>query len=515
MTKDDDKLKNDDLTTCKELSDVGSILNDFGGKGQSGKENEITEPQFKRACRRIPSGCGCISKDGPFGDWKDFEDRKCLARGVDWSYSRRGKAKMPLRTALAAIVANVKTFPKFHQKTYGRIHGMPHVHLGGHMGRMWSPQDPIFFSHHAFIDKLWYNHQDCHDHDDKEKALWEAPQLEAPGRKTSRDQELPFCMPRKFTGMKWAQVNKELLSFLKPKASKSTHWCGESPAAKRLNANIQGDSHQMSNKGLSTWENNYRLGDWVDSHNLPGEGNNVMYWPDEYDRIVADKFNEQKLCSMTKVQRATTHDAKTALALMETSENTFEKAVLEHHASMYAPFSRGGYKKMFHWNKLKTAFNKNKPGNNGTFKLRNYLRKDDDDRHEKALKNWDILKKLVMRHLKAGVERDLDAMKKGGIDAAVQNECEDSDQWDSIHEESEPMHMLKHWFIGQKDVVEQKCFDNPLDCNLISECKKLRMKLKKDDEECGAHNDNRDACIEIEKCVWLRDTKEEGKGKCV
>jgi len=41
------------------------------------------------------------------------------------------------------------------------------------------------------------------------------------------------------------------------------------------------------------------------------------------------------------------------------------------------------------------------------------------------------------------------------------------------------------------------------------------MKLKKDDEECGAHNDNRDACIEIEKCVWLRDTKEEGKGKCV
>ena len=36
-----------------------------------------------------------------------------------------------------------------------------------------------------------------------------------------------------------------------------------------------------------------------------------------------------------------------------------------------------------------------------------------------------------MRHLKAGVERDLDAMKKGGIDAAVQNECEDSDQWDT------------------------------------------------------------------------------------
>ena len=28
-----------------------------------------------------------------------------------------------------------------------------------------SPADPIFFSHHSYIDKVWALWQDCHDHD--------------------------------------------------------------------------------------------------------------------------------------------------------------------------------------------------------------------------------------------------------------------------------------------------------------------------------------------------------------
>ena len=39
--------------------------------------------------------------------------------------------------------------------------------------------------------------------------------------------------------------------------------------------------------------------------------------------------------------------------------------------------------------------------------------------------------------------------------------------------------------------------------------------LQLDEGDCGAHNDKRKACIKIEKCVWLRDTKNKGKGKCV
>jgi len=40
------------------------------------------------------------------------------------------------------------------------------------MSTMHSPQDPLFFSHHAFIDKLWSVWQDCHDaHEDEAKMF--------------------------------------------------------------------------------------------------------------------------------------------------------------------------------------------------------------------------------------------------------------------------------------------------------------------------------------------------------
>jgi len=44
----------------------------------------------------------------------------------------------------------------------GVPHGSTHNYLGGHMRSFISPADPIFFSHHAYIDKLWAVWQDCH-----------------------------------------------------------------------------------------------------------------------------------------------------------------------------------------------------------------------------------------------------------------------------------------------------------------------------------------------------------------
>lgn len=34
-------------------------------------------------------------------------------------------------------------------------HGAVHVNIGGDMANMWSPNDPIFYVHHAFVDKIW------------------------------------------------------------------------------------------------------------------------------------------------------------------------------------------------------------------------------------------------------------------------------------------------------------------------------------------------------------------------
>ncbi|HYU72983.1 MAG TPA: tyrosinase family protein [Ktedonobacteraceae bacterium] len=51
-------------------------------------------------------------------------------------------------------VQNMSTFPAF-QKTLERIHGWVHNAVGGTMATSASPADPLFWLHHAFIDKLW------------------------------------------------------------------------------------------------------------------------------------------------------------------------------------------------------------------------------------------------------------------------------------------------------------------------------------------------------------------------
>ena len=510
LAADDDKLKSSKGgLQCNDFSDTGFILNDFGGKGTS---EQITEREF-RSAGGGPNGC--VKKDGPFGDWKDFEDRQCLARGRDWTYQRGGQARMPLRTQLAAIIKEKTNYRDFFIETYGAIHGMPHVYIGGHMARMWSPQDPIFFSHHAFIDKLWYNHQDCHDHKNKDAAMWQNVQNDRYRIPTSLDQELPFCLPKKFAKMSWAKSNKGLLAFLAGPTGKNTHWCGERPKSRY--GYVEKGNPQMTSKALSSWTDNYRLGDYVDSHKLPGEGNNVMYWPDEYDRIVADKLNGNGICSLTKIQRDVGDSAKSALALMETEEMTEEKMLLQHHALIDAPHSKKKGKNR--WGKIRGFVKKGMDKHNKAMKKgmdnHNKAMQDGWDRHNKAMENWAILKRLVLAKLRQGVEKDITAFNKGGISAAVENECKDAKQWDDIKEESLPMKVFGHWFPNSKKQIAQGCFDKPITCPVIGQCKKLRMKKKLDDKECNAFADKKAECVKQNKCVWLRDTKNKGKGKCV
>ncbi|MET9802539.1 tyrosinase family protein [Streptomyces sp. NPDC006368] len=42
------------------------------------------------------------------------------------------------------------------------LHNRVHVWVGGHMGTGASPNDPVFWLHHAFIDKLWADWQALH-----------------------------------------------------------------------------------------------------------------------------------------------------------------------------------------------------------------------------------------------------------------------------------------------------------------------------------------------------------------
>ncbi|WHM38235.1 tyrosinase family protein [Streptomyces sp. BPTC-684] len=44
----------------------------------------------------------------------------------------------------------------------GKLHGAGHQWVGGHMMYISSPNDPVFFLHHCFIDKIWADWQTLH-----------------------------------------------------------------------------------------------------------------------------------------------------------------------------------------------------------------------------------------------------------------------------------------------------------------------------------------------------------------
>merc|ERR1711871_1846638 len=143
---------------CTTYHEASKLLSDFGGPGSA--------DHTKNTHGSSGSGdVGCV-KTGPFKDWVDHEG-KCLSRGVNWNI----KAQRPFsgRMRLAEINKQTK-YGTQHDRGFrvileGIPHGSTHNYLGGHMRSFISPADPIFFSHHCFIDKLWAVWQDCHDMD--------------------------------------------------------------------------------------------------------------------------------------------------------------------------------------------------------------------------------------------------------------------------------------------------------------------------------------------------------------
>ena len=81
-----------------------------------------------------------------------------LARGASVS----SISNLPTTTTLAGYLARASfgTSPAF--KSFEGPHGGPHVMIGGQMGNFRSPADPIFWLHHAAVDKLWYDWQALH-----------------------------------------------------------------------------------------------------------------------------------------------------------------------------------------------------------------------------------------------------------------------------------------------------------------------------------------------------------------
>ncbi|KAI9228375.1 MAG: hypothetical protein DHS80DRAFT_15642, partial [Piptocephalis tieghemiana] len=101
----------------------------------------------------------CIT-NGPFADYKPFYvpsgAPKCIYREFDEG-DRIGS--FTATDILTRVISVSKTYSNLHDAIEGSIHGGVHVGIGGLMNSMLSPQDPIFFGHHAMIDYIWWQWQ--------------------------------------------------------------------------------------------------------------------------------------------------------------------------------------------------------------------------------------------------------------------------------------------------------------------------------------------------------------------
>ncbi|KAJ9069164.1 hypothetical protein DSO57_1021422 [Entomophthora muscae] len=106
----------------------------------------------------------CV-QDGPFANWQmTVPDKHCLQRDYV-----RGTNLPPFGyPEEISLFLNEPRFSDFSRLLEDK-HAYPHVFIGGDIGDltyMQSPNDPIFYLHHTFIDLLWSKWQERHPNSD-------------------------------------------------------------------------------------------------------------------------------------------------------------------------------------------------------------------------------------------------------------------------------------------------------------------------------------------------------------
>ncbi|KAF7364338.1 Tyrosinase central domain-containing protein [Mycena sanguinolenta] len=109
------------------------------------------------------AGGGCVT-DGPFAEFMlsvgpglNITDH-CLSRAINDNMQKF------LSPARVAELMPLTTFEEFRIEIEGtpvtktfRVHDGGHIAVGGDMQRFSSPNDPLFYLHHAFLDKIWWD----------------------------------------------------------------------------------------------------------------------------------------------------------------------------------------------------------------------------------------------------------------------------------------------------------------------------------------------------------------------
>ncbi|KAK9761323.1 hypothetical protein K7432_013859, partial [Basidiobolus ranarum] len=103
----------------------------------------------------------CLT-DGPFAGWTmNYPDVHCLKRQFDGTDPNTIEPFYSPE-ALKYVTSRSKSYATLHRNIESPPHGVVHVGIGGDQGDMafaTSTNDPLFWLHHAFIDKIWADWQ--------------------------------------------------------------------------------------------------------------------------------------------------------------------------------------------------------------------------------------------------------------------------------------------------------------------------------------------------------------------
>ena len=109
-------------------------------------------------------GAAGIVRDGAFADWVPFRGpfagagRRTIGLTRTWG-NDSGLETAAAAPAIARVLRRAKTYDALRQGLEIGGHGDVHIAVGGDMADFFSPNDPVFWLHHAFIDKLWMDWQ--------------------------------------------------------------------------------------------------------------------------------------------------------------------------------------------------------------------------------------------------------------------------------------------------------------------------------------------------------------------
>ncbi|RKP08851.1 hypothetical protein THASP1DRAFT_23232 [Thamnocephalis sphaerospora] len=98
------------------------------------------------------SGDNCVV-DGQFANFRIYyPQQRCLQRQFNLG-NRLGAFYSP--EALLAIANRATDYATFNAWTEAPPHNIVHSNIAGDMDTMYSPNDPLFFVHHSFVDRQW------------------------------------------------------------------------------------------------------------------------------------------------------------------------------------------------------------------------------------------------------------------------------------------------------------------------------------------------------------------------